>query len=102
MARAPRIVWSAEAVDDISGIHAYIAQTSPRYADVVAGRLYDAVTRLKRFPESGRIVPEVDHPSVREVIQGAYRIVYELRDDRIEIITVFRASRLFPGVRRRT
>lgn len=66
MARVRRIVWSAEAVDDIAGIRAYIAQTSPRYADVVAGRLYDAVTRLERFPESGRIVPEVDHPSVRE------------------------------------
>ncbi|HEX6630457.1 MAG TPA: hypothetical protein VF048_05175 [Gemmatimonadaceae bacterium] len=27
---------------------------------------------------------------------GAYRIVYELREGRAEVLTVFRASRLFP------
>lgn len=92
------IVWSAEAAADLTGIHEYIAKTSPRYAAVVAGRLVDAVSRLTQFPESGRVVPEVGEPSVREVIHGSYRIVYEYREERVEVLTVFRASRLFPGV----
>jgi toxin ParE1/3/4 len=90
------IVWSAEALADLTGIHDYIAMTSPRYAAVVAGRLVDAVSRLAQFPESGRIVPELGEPSVREVIHGSYRIVYEYRAERVEVLTVFRASRLFP------
>lgn len=96
-ARTP-IVWSAEALADLTSIHEYIAQTSPRYAAVVAGRLVEAVTRLVQFPESGRIVPEVNEPSVREVIHGSYRIVYEYREGQVEVLTVFRASRLFPGI----
>ena len=62
--------------------------------EIPAG-LLQAVDRLEVFPESGRIVPEVEDPAVREVLYGAYRIVYELRAGRVEINTVFRASRLF-------
>jgi toxin ParE1/3/4 len=92
------IVWSAEALGDLDGIHEYIARASPRYAAGVAGRLLDAVSRLETFPESGRIVPELGEPSVREVIHGSYRILYELRGASIEILTAFRGSRQFPGI----
>ena len=94
------VIWSEEALEDLTSIHHYIARTSPRYAVVVAGRLVHAVRRLSEFPESGRIVPELGDPAVREVIHGSYRIVYELRGSRVEILTVFRASRLFPSITR--
>lgn len=93
-----RIVWSATALRDLEEIHGFIAQSSPRYAAVVAGRLVAAVDRLREFPESGRIVPEVSDTSVREIIHGAYRIVYELRAGMAEVLTVFRASRQFPAL----
>lgn len=76
-----RIRWSAEAVDDLTGIHSHIARDSPRYAAATAGRLVAAVDRLAEFPESGRIVPEVGDPAVREIVHGAYRIVYEIGPD---------------------
>ncbi len=95
-----RIVWSAQAVDDVAEIHDFIARNSPRYAAVVAGRLVAAVDRLRLDPESGRIVPELGDPAVREVIHGAYRLVYELRADVAEVLTVFRASRQFPSLDR--
>lgn len=89
------VVWTAEALADLDAIHAFIARNSRRYAAVVIERLLESVDRLEIFPESGRIVPELDVPAVREVIYGAYRIVYELRAGRVEVSTVFRASRLF-------
>ena len=91
-----RIVWSAEAVRDLEQIHDYIARNSSRYAAVVTSRLVAAVDRLSAYPESGRMVPELGDAAVREVIHGAYRIVYELHDDSVEVLTVFRASRRFP------
>jgi plasmid stabilization system protein ParE len=94
-ARLP-IIWSAEAEADLEAIHAYIARSSPRYAAIVGGRLIDSVTRLGDFPDSGRMVPELGDPQVREVIEGAYRIVYERQPTRVEILTVFRGSRMFP------
>ncbi len=71
---------------------------SPLYAAIVVARLIVAVDRVRDLPESGRIVPELQRPDVREVIQGAYRIVYRLHEDRevAEVLTVFRGSRRFP------
>lgn len=68
-----RIWWSAAAVQDLQEIHDYIARNSPRYAAVVAARLVAAVDDVRDFPESGRVVPELGDPAVREVIHGAYR-----------------------------
>jgi toxin ParE1/3/4 len=100
MADTTPIRWSAEAVADLTEIHEYIARNSPRYATAVVERLIGAVGQLSDFPESGRIVPELDIPAVREVIHGSYRIVYELRDGGVDVLTVFRASRLFPTLLR--
>ena len=90
------VIWSDEAVADLEAIHAYIARNSPRYASVVAGRVLAAVEHLAAFPDSGRMVPELGDPEIREVIHGMYRIVYARGVDRVEVLTVFHGSRLFP------
>ena len=48
------------------------------------------------YPESGRVVPELGRQEIREVIVGSYRVVYRMHEDATQILTVFRASRLFP------
>lgn len=96
-----RIRWSVEAADDLASIHAHIARNSPRYAAATAGRIVAAVDRLAEFPESGRVVPELGDPAVREVIVGAYRVVYEVRPDSwAEVLTVFHGARRFPDLSR--
>jgi plasmid stabilization system protein ParE len=90
------IRWSAEAVRDLEEIHEYIARNSPRYAAVVAGRLVAVVDRLGEFPEMGRIVPELGDSDIREIIHGAFRVVYELKGEWVDVLTIFRASRVLP------
>jgi len=34
-----------------------------------------AVERLADFPNSGRLVPELKDPAIREILFGSYRIV---------------------------
>jgi len=68
------------------------------YADATVRRFVAAVEHLKTFPDSGRMVPERNDPQIREVILGAYRIVYRRRPESVEIATVFRASRMFPDL----
>jgi len=46
------------------------------------------------FPGSGRIVPEIDRGEIREIKSGNYRIIYRLKGDADEIITVYHSSRL--------
>lgn len=93
-----RLTWSPRAIRDLESIREYIARDSPLYADLVVQRLVHAPERLQEFPESGRIVPERDEPHLRELIVRPFRLVYRVRGNSIEIVTVFRASRLFPNV----
>jgi addiction module RelE/StbE family toxin len=91
------IRWTPQAVEDLEAIHAYVARDSARYATLLVERLFGAIDRLTHLPNSGRIVPEFQRPDLREVILGSYRIVYRLREDSVEILTVFHGARLFPA-----
>jgi plasmid stabilization system protein ParE len=93
-----RLRWSPRSVDDLEAIHDFIARDSSRYADLVSRRIVAATERLIQFPEIGRIVPEVGEPRLRELIVRPFRVVYRVRVDLVEIVTVFRGSRAFPEV----
>ena len=90
-----RINWSDQALDDLDAICNFIARDAPRYAQVFANRVFESVERLELFPKSGRIVPELQLETIREIIFGNYRIVYRLKQKEVEILTVFYAARLF-------
>lgn len=91
------VVWSARAYADLDAIADYYAQSAPGYAEMLVRRLMGVVKRLESFPHSGRSVPEIGDASLREVIHRNYRVVYlYLADEgRIEVLTVFHASRQF-------
>ena len=46
------------------------------------------------FPRSGRIVPEVGDPAIREILLGNYRIVYRIKSGAVEILAVHHGARL--------
>lgn len=88
-----KVEWSPLALDRVSDIARYIAKDNPGAAERWVNELFDSVERLVGFPESGRIVPEVGVRRIREVIFGAYRVIYSVKD-KIEILTVRRGSQL--------
>lgn len=87
------VVWSEQALRDVEHIRDYIAEDSPAYAQPFIERLLKATRHLPAFPESGRLMPEANSSSTREVIYQGYRIVYRLRLDTIEIVMVVHGSR---------
>jgi plasmid stabilization system protein ParE len=90
-----RIVWTLRAVENLEAIRTYIARSSERYAALHVERLFAAVDRLQQFPESGRVVPELQRPDMREVLVGSYRIVYLVGPGVVHVLTVFHGARLF-------
>lgn len=92
-----RVVWTRPALADVLQIKEYIASDSPRYAQRVAERLFAAVERLSKYPLSGRMVPELNEQTVREVVDAPYRIVYRVRADVLAIIAVAHSARQFPS-----
>lgn len=91
-----RVIWTRPALEDVRAIRDYIARDSVRYGEAVAEELLEAVERLAEYPLSGRMVPELTQPTIREVIHGSYRIVYRVRADVLEILTVVHGARQFP------
>ena len=51
-----RIRWQLNAVSDLANIRDYIAEHDPAAARSVVERVIGSVSRLNRFPESGRNV----------------------------------------------
>lgn len=58
--------------------------------------MVDLLTRrsqqIAEFPLSGRRVPEYDMDQIREVIEGAYRIIYHVRPDQIDVLAVIHSA----------
>ena len=71
---------------DLDIITDYIALDSPRYAIEFADRIFERIEVLKTFGESGRMVPEFQDESLRELILGSYRIVYHIYSEELVII----------------
>lgn len=88
-----KIEWSPLALQRVADIARYIAQDDPQAATRWVTELFDVVERLATFPESGRIVPEVGSHRIREVIFGAYRVIYRVQD-KVQILTIRRGSQL--------
>ena len=89
-----RIIWSPNAFDDLESICEFIAIDSEYYARSLAKGIIKAIERLVVFPESGRIVPEYNLSNVREIIYQNYRIVYRVKSEIIEIVTIVHGARL--------
>ena len=91
-----RVVWTTPAREDLRAIREFVAHDSERYARVVTERLVTAVQRLREHPLSGRVVPEIGRQTIREVIDGAYRVVYRVTPDAVQILAVVHSARDFP------
>jgi addiction module RelE/StbE family toxin len=89
-----KIKWSKDSIEDLKEICKFISLDSPYYAKVLKDRIFEMVEHLKLFPEIGRRVPEADDPMVRELIYKNYRIIYQIKEEYLEIITVIHGSRL--------
>jgi toxin ParE1/3/4 len=83
-----KIVWSLDALADISEIGLFVERDSPHYAEMIVHRLYSSIDRLIEFPFSGRIVPELGVRTLREVVVEGYRIIYEIENEAIGIVAV--------------
>jgi toxin ParE1/3/4 len=88
-----KLIWTEFALEDLRLIHEYISLDSKRYADRFIEKLIDRVDQLEGFPKSGRIVPEFNSDSIRELIEGNYRIIYKISASQVAIIRVHHAAR---------
>ncbi len=83
-----KITWSPLAVDQVRDIASYIALDKPSVAMQWAEKIFNSVEILYEFPESGRVVPEINRKEIRELVQGNYRVIYKTKPKEILILVV--------------
>lgn len=73
-----QVNWSFQALEDLSDIAEFLAKNSENYASRIVSLILVKVENLKKFPRLGRIVPETNLKSIRELVVKNYRIIYTI------------------------
>jgi toxin ParE1/3/4 len=97
------IIWSPRSLKDIDEIAAYISRDSFQYAEAQVNQFFSKVKIIETQVLAGRMVPELKVYSLRQLLCGHYRIIYEIiNSEQIGIITIHHQSRLLknnPGMK---
>ena len=91
-----RVHWTNNAVDHLVKIYEYISLNSPIYAKRMVDRITRRTVQIGDQPYSGREVPDYQAEDVRELIEKPYRIIYRIKQDRIDVLAVIHGARLIP------
>ena len=89
-----QIKWLKDAKIDLKEVFEYISLDSKRYARLQVERIKLRTGILKTHPKSGKIVLELENSKIREVIEGNYRIIYKIvNEKRIDILLVHHGAK---------
>jgi plasmid stabilization system protein ParE len=91
-----KIIFSRYSADDLTEIIEYYMSVNAEFSKNLFYAIVEKVTKLKDFPELGRIVPELEEQGIvyyRELIEGNYRIIYDIQDRSITIHAIIDSRR---------
>lgn len=89
-----KIFWTKEALLRLQEIEEYISINNPVVAIEFVDNLISLGETLINNPEKGRIVPELSLENIRELLHKNYRIVYLVKKNSVDILTVFEGHQL--------
>ncbi len=89
------VIWTELAKTELKSIYDQISLESKFYAQKTIETIFESTDKLEQFPEIGRIVPEIEDPNTREIFVFSYRIIYEIRENNVEIDTIIHGKRDF-------
>jgi toxin ParE1/3/4 len=96
-----KVFWTLEARARLVEIQTYIARESPVAARDVAARLLRRSQQLAVPPLLGRRLPEYPDTDLRELLERPFRIIYVVKPERIEIVTIKHYRQNLPRSARR-
>jgi toxin ParE1/3/4 len=91
-----RVHWTDRARVRLKLIYDYIGEESPQSALIVVDRITARSMQLNKLPNSGRKVPEYQRNDVCEILERPYRIIYKIKSDQIDVLTVMHYRQILP------
>jgi toxin ParE1/3/4 len=86
-----KIIVESEALSDLKAIHTYItAQDTKSKADKFILELKKAIETLASMPMRCRSSLYIDDETIRDLIHKKYTIVFQVKENTVHILTVFR------------
>jgi toxin ParE1/3/4 len=89
------VIWAKPALDDLNTITEYIALDNPEAARNLVQKILGRVERLRRFPRSGSVPPEIRGLPFCQLVVRPCRVFYRPEKKRVSILHVMRAEQLF-------
>ena len=89
------------AKNDLREILEYYQSLSQKYVEKIISDFQENILSLNKHPKSGRIVPELERQGIenyRELIQGNYRIIYEISGEIVIVHTIIDGRRNFEDI----
>ena len=89
-----KIRFAESAIADLEDIQSWYAEQGAADAGTrIAGDIVERIEYLAHYPDMGRVVPEFDQDSLREIIHPPFRIVYRRDSGTVRIVRVWRSER---------
>jgi toxin ParE1/3/4 len=88
------LIWSPSALADINNIAEFINHDSPQGAKAQVAAFFDRAQVLETFPKIGRVVPELQDTRYRQILEGRYRLIYQVIENNVHILSVHHQSML--------
>lgn len=75
----------------------YISRDSKYYATQVVEKIIEKSEHLENYSQMGRVVPEINNDTIRELLVYSYRLVYQIsQDDEIQVLALIHSKKQFP------
>ena len=88
-----RLIWTEPALQDLEEIAEYIALDNISAAKRLVLKVFTAIEKLEKFPNSGRRPPELKGTQYREKIVGPCRIFYRVEKESVFVLYIMRGER---------
>ena len=94
------VLWTPTARDCLDEILSFIAAKSPAGASRVLEAVLASAESLADLSERGRVVPETDDESIREIFVFRYRLIYQVSSREVRVLAILHGAMDFEGALR--
>ncbi|MDX9708719.1 MAG: type II toxin-antitoxin system RelE/ParE family toxin [Trichloromonas sp.] len=89
-----KIVFTPAARDQFLHALVYIRRDNPLAAVSFRQKAEKILSRLRDYPETGRVLPEFPDIHYREVIVSPYRFFYRIKDGVVWVVAVWHGAQI--------
>jgi toxin ParE1/3/4 len=95
---ACEVIWSERAGRDMEGIVDYISERNPKAVAGIVRKIMKRVDLLTTTPHMGKRFRQVEGKDVRFIVSGKYKVFYSIKDNVVEILSVWHGARRDPDL----